>query len=552
MPDPNPGNFNAKLDVLRQKFRNKVVGEFDALDQVIESIRCGRDVQEQMALAYRILHRLAGSAGTFGLSRLGEEARALELGVQKGLEEHRDDTCSAAVIDENLRERIVGLRVLLEPEDESHDRRQKSEPEQGDGISPQNDLTEPAVLVVEPDEDRARRLINGLGLYGYQARWMPDAAQLASEAGASPSVLIIRDEAFLAIGDQLPRSFTELPIICVGNVDTMPQRYALASAGAEAFFCEPLNLPALADHVERLLTDHADAATGKVLIVDDDPELMEHYQLVLSRGGMEVQTVTGDPSLLLPGLAEFRPDIVLMDVQMGDISGPVLARMLRFEQEWLSLPIIYLSAEQNRELQLDAMAKGGDDFLTKPVSDAFLLRTVQVRCYRARQLDKLVSRDSLTGLLKHSLANAEVAKEHLRCQRMHHVSVVAMLDLDHFKAVNDAHGHRAGDLVIKGLANLLRHRLRKTDIIGRYGGEEFLVALPDCSVEKAEELLVSVCHDFSQLPFEGSEGSFSVTLSVGMAPLPDYQNPDDAIEAADQALYERKGNGRNGVTTASS
>lgn len=545
MPDFEPNNVNAKLDVLRQKFRNKVIGEFDALDKAIKSIRSGHDVQEQMALAYRILHRLAGSAGTFGLSRLGEEARALELGVQKVLEERRDDVSPSAVIDERLRERITGLRSLLESEDRKHDRGPV------EVYGPQADLAEPTVLVVEPDGDRARRLIDGLNLYGYQVRWASDASLLSPEGDALSSVLIIRDEVFLKISHQLPRSFIELPIICVGENDTMPQRYALASAGAEAFFCEPLNLPALADHVERLLTDHADAASGKVLIVDDDPELMEHYQLVLSRGGMEVQTVAGDPSLLSPALAEFRPDIVLMDVQMGDISGPALARMLRFEPEWLSLPIIYLSAEQNRELQLDALAKGGDDFLTKPVSDSFLLRTVRVRCYRAKQLDKLVSRDSLTGLLKHSLAKAEVAKEHARSRRMKHVSVVAMLDLDHFKTVNDTQGHRAGDLVIKGLANLLRHRLRKTDVIGRYGGEEFLVALPDCSVEKAEELLVSVCHDFSRLPFEGNGGSFSVTLSVGMASLPDYQHPEDAIDAADQALYLRKENGRNGVTKAS-
>lgn len=550
MPDPRPSNVNAKLDLLRQKFRNKVIGEFDALDQVIESIRSGHDVQEQMALSYRILHRLAGSAGTFGLSRLGEEARALELGVQRVLEERRDDT-SSAVIDEKLRERIVGLRSLLESENEWHHQNQAAEPEQNETSRPLADLTEPAVLVAEPDEARARRLIDALNLYGYQARWMSDAAQLPNEGDAPPSVLIICDEEFLAVGNRLPDSFIELPIICVGDTDSIPRRYALASAGAEAFFCEPLNLPALADHVERLLTDHADTASGKVLIVDDDPELMEHYQLVLSGGGMDVQTVAGDPSLLLPALAEFRPDIVLMDVQMGDVSGPALARMLRFEPEWLSLPIIYLSAEQNRELQLDALAKGGDDFLTKPVSDSFLLRTVRVRCYRAKQLDKLVSRDSLTGLLKHSLAKAEVAKEHARSRRMKHVSVVAMLDLDHFKAVNDTHGHRAGDLVIKGLANLLRHRLRKTDIIGRYGGEEFLVALPDCSAEKAEEMLASVCRDFSQLPFEGNAGSFSVTLSVGMSSLPDYQHPEDAINAADQALYERKENGRNGVTTAS-
>lgn len=118
MPDIRPGNVNAKLEVLRQKFCDKVIGEFDALDQVVESIRNGHDVQEQMALAYRILHRLAGSAGTFGLARLGEEARTLELGVQQALEECPNDPSSSAVIDEELCKSIVGLRTLLDSRDD--------------------------------------------------------------------------------------------------------------------------------------------------------------------------------------------------------------------------------------------------------------------------------------------------------------------------------------------------------------------------------------------------------------------------------------------------
>jgi diguanylate cyclase (GGDEF)-like protein len=134
---------------------------------------------------------------------------------------------------------------------------------------------------------------------------------------------------------------------------------------------------------------------------------------------------------------------------------------------------------------------------------------------------------------------------------MHHDSVVAMLDLDHFKKVNDSQGHRAGDLVIKGLANLLRHRLRKTDVIGRYGGEEFIVVLPDCTLERGQTVLKAVCEDFSRIVFEGGAGEFSVTLSVGMASLPDYDHPEEAIEAADRALYERKRAGRNGVTAVS-
>jgi len=269
-----------------------------------------------------------------------------------------------------------------------------------------------------------------------------------------------------------------------------------------------------------------------------------------SRGaGLEVCRVN-DPSRLLTSLSEFRLNLVLMDMQMGRYSGATLARMIRFDPEWLGLPIVYLSLEENRELQLDALSHGGDDFLTKPISDSYLQRAVLVRCYRARQLEKLASLDSLTGLLKHALAKTEIEHEYARCRRAGETTVVAMLDLDHFKRVNDLYGHRAGDMVIKGVANLLRHRLRKSDIIGRYGGEEFVVALVNCTLADARHAMESVCERLSKIVFNAGGQEFTVTLSVGLAPLNDYPTAEAAIEAADRALYERKQSGRNGVTLA--
>ncbi|WP_139173032.1 GGDEF domain-containing protein, partial [Marinobacter sp. AC-23] len=187
---------------------------------------------------------------------------------------------------------------------------------------------------------------------------------------------------------------------------------------------------------------------------------------------------------------------------------------------------------------------------TKPVSDEFLVRTARIRCYRARQLSKLVSLDSLTGLLKHALAKIELNREYARCARSGHSSVVVMLDLDHFKKVNDSYGHGTGDMVIKALSNLL-HRLRNTDIIGRYGGEEFVIVLTECSLEKAVEVLEALCQDFARLLFSGGNEEFSVTFSAGVAALSAYESGEQAIEAADRALYQRKRAGRNGVTVAS-
>lgn len=545
MSDPAASSFGAKMEILRQRFYAKAVGDFDALERIAAAIQGGTAVAEDLARAYQLLHKLAGSAGTFGFAALGQEARQLELLLKPVIEPGADTRADLADLDRGFGERLTLVRALLETEETPSP---QSPSNHADTVFPETQRG--MMLVIDPDESRARRLIDGLTLYGYALRWAPDAGAWQRQFDQTPALLIVSDQLFLAQGDQFAGFLNRLPVICVGASDSLSLRYRLASEGADAFFCEPFNLPLLADHLERLLSEQVDTDSGRVLIVDDDPELLAHYQLVLTNGGVEVRTVAGDPARLMAELAEFRPDILLMDVHMGNISGPALARMVRFDADWLSLPIIYLSAEQDRELQLEALAKGGDDFLTKPVSDSFLLRTVRLRCYRARQLDKLVSRDSLTGLLKHSLVKSEVAKEHARCLRSGHQSVLAMLDLDHFKGVNDSHGHLAGDLVIKGLANLLVHRLRKTDVVGRYGGEEFIVVLPECTPDSAIELFRSICEDFSRLVFEGKAGHFSVTLSVGLSVLSDYGSSEQAIEAADQALYQQKRAGRNGVSAA--
>lgn len=548
MSDAKAKNVSAKLEALRQRFKDKAVDDFKVLSSIGQEIASETADCERLAHAYRTLHRLAGSAGTFGFTGLGVEARRLELLVKPavdGCETGGEPMGSLSGADAREFGRCVeALQHLLNKADEVV-------PEAVINTS-ETAIDDPKVLIIEPDSARAESLMSGLTLYGYTTVWISDLKEWEAGAEPAPSMVIARDQSFLSESLEFNEAFKDLPIVCIGANDCYLQRYALARNGADAFFCEPLNLPLIANHLDNMLAARADAASGRVLIVDDDPELMERYRLVLADGGMQVKTVIGDPALLLPALSEFRPDIVLMDLQMGDTSGMALARMLRFESEWLSLPIVYLSAESDREMQLDALARGGDDFLTKPVSDSFLLRTVRVRCYRAKQLDNLVSRDSLTGLLKHSLVKTEVGNEHARCQRMGHESAVAMLDLDHFKQVNDTHGHRAGDVVIKGLANLLRHRLRKTDIIGRYGGEEFIVALPECTLARAELVLADVCKDFSKILFEGKSGEFNVTLSAGLAALSNYENSEEAIEAADQALYERKRLGRNGVTTAKS
>jgi diguanylate cyclase (GGDEF)-like protein len=156
-----------------------------------------------------------------------------------------------------------------------------------------------------------------------------------------------------------------------------------------------------------------------------------------------------------------------------------------------------------------------------------------------------MERDSLTGLLNHSNLKEQLNREVMRSKRTGSEICFAMIDVDHFKKVNDTYGHLTGDRVLRGLARLLQERLRATDIIGRYGGEEFAVILLNTDLENAEQIVNEIRDKFSKLTQRVNGSEFHVTFSCGIASFPDYDTTDSLNEAADNALYEAKEKGRN-------
>lgn len=549
-----------KLAQLRLSFRGKAEGELDQLSDVASRVTGGDPGQlllhEDVMSVYQLLHRLAGSAGTFGYAALGAQARRLEQCLKPLVENGSVDVGDKLVVPPESTQRVIDtlaeagrLRSLLD-ETLAPITHRKHDPEQlDDNVS----LTASDINVVlcGLSEGSQVFLESALSHYGFSISRQELAA--LSISGTTGVTLVVTGEQALsevsaALDTNVGKENIPRPtLICIGRRDDFRNRYALADAGADALITEPVDATILAESVERLVSEQRRTVSGKILILDDDEDLAGHYRAVLEGAGFNVRAIS-NPEMVLSELSEFSPDIMLLDVRMGAYSGPTVAKLVRFDPEWVSLPIIYLSSEQDKQVQLDAMAKGADEFLTKPVSDSYLIRAAQIRCYRARQLNELLIRDSLTGLLKHSFIKQEVDKEHARCKRLSHSSVVAMLDLDHFKQVNDQHGHRTGDVVIKALASLLRRRLRTTDLIGRYGGEEFAVVLPECSTQEGQLVMTQICNAFAELSFTNDGVSLSVTLSVGIAALNEFENGSEALNAADQALYERKKAGRNGVT----
>jgi diguanylate cyclase (GGDEF)-like protein len=247
-------------------------------------------------------------------------------------------------------------------------------------------------------------------------------------------------------------------------------------------------------------------------------------------------------------LQDFHPELILLDINMPKCNGIELAQVIRLNQDWLRVPITYLSHEQDVEKRAVAMGRAGDDFLSKPLGDRELITAVSVRAARSRQLSDALDRDSLTGLLKHSRIKEQVDMELSRAVRTQENLSVVMLDLDHFKRINDTYGHSAGDKVIKAIAHLLRQRVRKTDAVGRYGGEEFVIVLPRCSCEEALVLMEDVRQRFCDITFAADQRNYNVTLSAGIASYrPGVERAEQLLQEADAALYRAKEGGRNRI-----
>lgn len=542
----------AALASLRQNYAERLPAEFAALAALADRLNGSASDHPSLDEIARRLHKLAGSGGTFGFDALSKKARELELTAQGWLS-GQPPARDAAML-RYFADNVAALSATLSASG-------LAQPEPVIlGNAPAADACDAnRIWLVEDDALLGRELAHQLEQFGYLVRLFTRLDQAEAAARAEfPDLLIMdvmfpeeRANATEAVGNRPALRALGCPIFFISAYNDFSSRIRAARLGACCFFLKPLDVPRLVDRLESAFEERQ-AAPFRVLIVDDDVALAEYYRLVLSTAGMEVETLD-NPVILLDRMADFRPDLVLMDMQMPEYSGPELAAMLRQHEDWLGLPIVYLSAESDLDAKITAMGIGADDFLTKPLSEAQLVAAVKVRATRFRQLADLMSKDSLTGLLKHSRIKEQLAVELIRARRNGQPLSAVMLDIDHFKRVNDDYGHAVGDRVIKAVAHLLKQRLRKSDSIGRYGGEEFVAVLPECASAMAMELMENIRERFAALRFRHNQQDFACTLSAGIACL----EPSDAgldagalLIAADQALYAAKHGGRNRICLA--
>ena len=300
----------------------------------------------------------------------------------------------------------------------------------------------------------------------------------------------------------------------------------------------------------------AERPRGRVVVVDDDAAQRRLLAMRLEDEGFEVRVfVTGEECLARA--ADFDPDVILLDINMPGLDGIETCRRLKQLPELHAVPVVFITGQRDDDpTTVEALHAGGNDFMSKDASQPVMLARLscQITINRAqRQLRKIAMTDELTGLFSRRFLFDSLRRT-VKCATRAKQAVIACLlcDLDHFKAINDKQGHIAGDEVLRRTAEVIRSCTRESDVVGRFGGEEFVVLLPDTDTDGAivvaEKIRAAV------------EANGATTISIGVAllePVPgDVLRQEAMLEElvrmilhrADTAMYASKHGGRNRVT----
>lgn len=593
-------DFQAELAALRQAYADQILDKYGQIETVWQRVQ--RQQQQSYATLYQLAHRMRGSAATFGFLELGQVAQQLE--------EHFKQLAAVGTATPEQVEQINHLlndlkTIAQQSRQEASGSPATPLPDPGLGHefikrlfqvgSPlkaaqrhsthRNKHGNKLVFLLEPDPQIAQDLSTQMSYFGYQVhtfgtlsaleaaiqRTWPDALILdvalsevpdvatgvSSPQGCCPIPLWERcatGATGLITDGALNNAPHHPPILFIADREDMRDRLKAVRAGGAGYFLKPVAISALVDQLDHL-TAVSTAEPYRILVVDDEVEQAEYYAHVLETAGMQSRVVT-DPMQVMQALGEWETDLILMDMHMPGCTGLELAAVIRQQPIYVSTPIVFLSVETDLDQHRAAMHQGGDQFLVKPIPPTDLVIEVTGRVQRSRILRSLMERDSLTGLLKHTTIKEQLQLEIKRAQRQRSILAFAMLDIDHFKQVNDTYGHATGDQVLRSLARMLQQRLRRTDAIGRYGGEEFAIILPDTTGEAALKVLDEIRNGFAHVQYQGRDTAtnasceFGVTFSCGIATFPTYSDANCLSEAADRALYQAKRQGRNQVVLA--
>jgi two-component system cell cycle response regulator len=382
-----------------------------------------------------------------------------------------------------------------------------------------------------------------------------------------------------------PRT-AHIPVVMVTGLDHPSDRITGLEAGADDFLTKPANDVALFARVRNLVRlktmfdelrvrestslalglapsdpalDAARQLDAAILVIEDDPQSVDQIVKALSqqRGLVVLSDIDAAPATI--NGREW--DLVIVSLTLETTDGLRLCALMRSSERLRQTPVLVLSRGGDNRSLLKAFELGVNDYVTKPVDRAEMLARVNSQLRRKRFQDRLRETmqlsvemaviDPLTGLHNRRYLDGHLAQRVTQAQLEHRPLTAVLLDIDHFKAVNDSYGHAGGDVVLKQIAQRLRLNVRGVDIVARIGGEEFVIIMPEVDLEEATLIAQRLLRITAREPFAVTDGvELTVTTSAGIAQLQYAEDSAGLLRRADAALYRAKAEGRNRVVAA--
>jgi diguanylate cyclase (GGDEF)-like protein len=549
--------LKANLELLSEEFITGLPEQWGAIEtNWVRVRRNGWDTPVMHSLMQQ-LHSLAEAAATLGFEKIAKTSSQLQILLQtktngngregneiliSKAESKMQALRQAAYSDQqiDLAELTQGLCIVKDS-----------------SISLLEKRADRLIYMVEGDPIQAAELAEQISYFGYYVKRFHSPAELEEAIRQAPPMALLMDISFpeSKMGGyeslkDLGEKFADLPpVVFITINDQMPLRLEAVRAGSEAYFTKPVDVGVLVNFLDRPIFKDV-FPPPRVMIIDDSLVQANHIATQLKKAGVLTEVVS-KPLTVIHHIMRFTPDLLLLDMYMPECTGMELAKVIRQMEQYTSLPIVFLSAETNKNTQIAAMGMDSDDFLAKPLEQEHLISAItrRIECYRMQRMSMI--QDGLTGLLNHSTTKQRLAQEIEHARQGDLALSLAMIDLDHFKTVNDTYGHTTGDRVLKSLAYMLKQRLRGRDIIGRVGGEELAILLPNTNEETAARIMAELGEGFAKVHHYAGGKKISVTFSCGVATYPDYDSAAELSKAADEALYAAKAAGRNQVVCAS-
>lgn len=547
--------FSETLTQLRADYAANLPNEFRELRELFWKFVQAPGHYDLIRACYIRVHNLKGSGTTFGFPEITEIAGELTaiLGpIQEGkVAPSAEITTEVSHLLYLMEERIDEVSLSLPRKSE-----EKVTGQAAESTHNKDKENDDLVYILEDDPSLSSLIKFHLEVLGFEVIIFSDLQDFKTNMETRRPTLLILDIVFpeddlggLNIIDELEmQSKDQVPVLVVSNRDDIEARLKSVRLGVKVYLKKPVDIFLLIDEIDALLTETGNSSF-KVMVVDDEPLMAEFYSSILRNAGFNTLIIT-EPLEVLDKLQDYVPDLIVLDLNMPKCSGIELAKVIRQKRELSAVPIVYLTAEQDMGKQKQALYSGGDDYLVKPVDAELFVSRVRSRAIRFHDLRSIMAHDPLTGLLNHSNLLDALESSLIRAKRGKGQVSFCMIDVDDFKSLNDRYGHQTGDMVLKSLSKLLSKRVRRSDSVGRYGGEEFALVL-ETDENNAFLIMDEIRNVFSRIVFNSHNKEFTVTFSAGIASFPDFKERVTMIESADRALYRAKREGKDKILISS-